>query len=321
MSQAHDITTQDYNGSLLTTQLLSGTNQTLVLSDLGPETDTTISTGANKTLKVGEAYTLDDGREVTIQGSGTAQPGVNVAGLTVPLGEEVPLVIAEDEAGETVFIYPEGTPNEADQVALVINATETDFVICFVAGTLIATPQGARPVEQLRVGDPVVTRDNGVQKIRWIGRRNLAGATLRWRPELRPIEIKAGALGHGEPGSDMMVSPNHRVLVRNHLTELYFAEREVLVAAKHLVGMAGVRIAQVPQVSYVHFLCDRHEVVLSNQAWTESFHPGDFSLKSLGAEQREEIYALFPELQQPDGLTAFVAARHSLKRFEAQLLH
>jgi hypothetical protein len=80
----------------------------------------------------------------------------------------------------------------------------------------------------------------------------------------------------------------------------------------HSVDAAGV--------SYVHFMFDRHEVVLSNGAWTESFHPGDYTLKGMGNAQRSEIFDLFPELKTPEGLDSYQVARRTLKRHEAALL-
>jgi len=116
------------------------------------------------------------------------------------------------------------------------------------------------------------------------------------------------------------VSPNHRVLVANDKTALYFEEREVLAAAKHLTGLDGVDEVDTLGVTYIHMMFDNHEVVLSNGAWTESFQPGDLSLRGIGDEQRQEIFELFPELEHAEGLKAYGAARRSLKKQEAQLL-
>ena len=194
------------------------------------------------------------------------------------------------------------------------------IVPCFTPGTLIATPEGERLVEDLNVGDRVITRDNGIQEIRWAGRKDLTGHDLARQPHLQPVMIRKGALGNNLPEHDMLVSPNHRVLVANDKTALYFEEREVLVAAKHLTGLDGVESVERLGVSYVHIMFDQHEVVLSNGAWTESFQPGDYSLKGIGNAQRQEILELFPELAEEDGLRAYASARRSLKKHEAALL-
>ena len=195
-----------------------------------------------------------------------------------------------------------------------------EIVPCFTPGTLIATPQGERLVEDLQVGDRVITRDNGIQEIKWVGRKDLTGFDLARKPHFKPILIQQGALGNNLPEHDMLVSPNHRVLVANDKTALYFEEREVLVAAKHLTGLDGVDEVESNGVAYIHVMFDSHEVILSNGAWTESFQPGDYSLKGIGNAQRQEILELFPELEHAEGLKAYASARRSLKRHEAALL-
>ncbi|WP_417472216.1 Hint domain-containing protein [Leisingera sp.] len=197
---------------------------------------------------------------------------------------------------------------------------ERVVVPCFTPGTLIATPDGERRVEELKVGDRVITRDNGIQEIRWIGTRALAAADLADAEHLQPVLIRQGALGNGLPERDMMVSPNHRVLIANDKTALYFEDREVLVAAKHLTGLDGVDQVATSQVTYIHFMFDQHEVVLSDGAWTESFQPGDHSLRGLDNAQRNELFALFPELQSEQGRISYAAARRALRKHEAHLL-
>ncbi|WP_057796760.1 tandem-95 repeat protein [Roseovarius atlanticus] len=203
----------------------------------------------------------------------------------------------------------------------VLKFTEIEDIIpCFTPGTVIATPKGERLVEELREGDKIITRDNGLQEIRWVGRRDLSGQELARAPHLQPVLIRAGSLGHGLPERDMMVSPQHRLLINNEKSALYFEDREVLAAAKHLTGMEGVISVEASSVSYIHFMFDQHEVVLSNGAWTESFQPGDTVLDAMGHDQRNEIFDLFPELAEREGLDAYTAARRSLKKHEARLL-
>ena len=209
----------------------------------------------------------------------------------------------------------------SDNVEGTLTFTEIEDVIpCFTPGTVIATPKGERLVEELAVGDRIITRDNGLQEIRWLGRRDLNGQELMSAPHLKPILIRAGSLGHGLPERDMMVSPQHRVLINNERSALYFEDREVLAAAKHLTGIEGVDPVDTQGVSYIHFMFDQHEVVLSNGAWTESFQPGEQVLDGMGTAQKREIFDLFPELQETDGLKAYQAARRSLKQHEAGLL-
>jgi len=176
-----------------------------------------------------------------------------------------------------------------------------DEVFCFVAGTLIETENGFVPVETLQVGDKVMTRDNGLQPIRWIGSVKLKAAALKASPKLMPIRIRAGALGDGVPSSDLLVSPQHRVLVRSKIAQKMFGTMEVLVAAKQLLQLDGVDIAtDLAEVEYFHILFERHEVVNSNGALTESLYTGPQALRSVGKAAREEIFALFPQLSDAD---------------------
>ena len=195
-----------------------------------------------------------------------------------------------------------------------------NVIPCFTPGTLIATPKGERRVEELQVGDRVITRDNGIQEIRWTGAKPIGWQELQANQHLKPILVTAGSLGNGLPERDMLVSPNHRVLVANDRTALYFDEREVLVPAKHLVDNKAIMPVELRGTTYLHFMFDNHEVVLSDGAWTESFQPGDYSLKGIGNAQRNEIFELFPELETAEGLEDFSAARRTLKKHEAALL-
>jgi len=232
--------------------------------------------------------------------------------------------------GGTIRVYHDDTNPEnghvdfRDSTGAVIGSmqfSEIESVVpCFTPGSLIATPKGERLVEDLQVGDKIITRDNGIQEICWVGEKYLNWRTLAASPHLSPILIKKGALGNGLPERDMMVSPNHRMLVANEKTALYFEEREVLAAAKHLVDHRGILQAEVMTARYLHFMFDKHQVVLADGAWTESFQPGDLSMKAVGNAQRTEITELFPELSTAEGIQAYQSARKTLKAHEAKLL-
>ncbi len=235
-------------------------------------------------------------------------------------GDDFDLGALGSETGTAVLA--DGTTvnfNEIETIQ-VVEPSDPDACICFTPGTMVATAMGERPVESLKVGDTVITRDNGLRKIAWIGHKSVDPMMLHAHPELRPVTIKAGSLGNNMPDRDIMVSPNHRMLMANEMTSLLFDESETLVAAKHLVGKAGVTRAMVPSTTYIHILFETHEVVLANGAWSESFQPGDYSMNGLETGQRTEILHLFPELAQTEGLDQYSAARRSLKRHEAELL-
>ncbi len=90
-----------------------------------------------------------------------------------------------------------------------------------------------------------------------------------------PIRIKANALGKGLPKRDLLVSPQHRILVSDWRAELMFGVSEVLVAAKHLVNDRDIRVAtDLDEFEYYHILFESHQTVFSEGLPSESFHPG-----------------------------------------------
>lgn len=186
---------------------------------------------------------------------------------------------------------------------------------CFTPGAMITTQRGEVAVQHLQVGDRVITRDNGIQPVRWVGKTQMFLQDFQAEPHLLPVLVRQGSLGKGLPERDLMVSPNHRLLVANERTSLRFSEREVLVAAKHL-SVPGVHTVQSSGTTYIHFMCDRHEVVLVNGIWTESFQPEDQSLKTIGNAQRLEIYEIFPELKTEAGRAAYKSARQTVTSAE-----
>ncbi len=182
-------------------------------------------------------------------------------------------------------------------------------VNCFTPGALIDTPSGACPVEDLRPGDTVHTRDNGPQPVRWIGSRTLEGPVLRVANHLHPVVIRKNALGAGLPSRDLRLSPGHRLLLLGDHPLLDAGEAEVFVFAGHLAGTRGIFREAVTRVRYIHFLCDRHEVVRSHGIWTESFQPNAPALEGMSQSAREELLTLFPELGAAASGEGFAAAR------------
>jgi len=186
------------------------------------------------------------------------------------------------------------------------------IVPCFVRGTRIKTDRGEIAVEALTEGDRVLTLDNGYQPIRWVGcaRRIAQG-------RLAPVRIRAGALGNER---DLLVSPQHRMLLRGWQASLMFGEAEVLVAAKALINDRTILRQEGGEVDYFHLLFDQHEIVFAEGAPSESFHPGREGLRGLDAATRAELLELFPELANEGGEDYGSAARLSLRDYEGRLL-
>lgn len=165
-------------------------------------------------------------------------------------------------------------------------------IVCFALGTLIATQCGEVSVETLKVGDMVMTLDHGLQPIRWIHFHEcpLDGVERSAKPML----IAAGSIRQGVPSRDLIVSPNHRILVGGAGQLAMDFDDEALVAAKALTSLSGVRhMAGKRHITWVHFACDRHEVVIANGCLTESLLLGPMVMQGLTAKERRDVEAIF----------------------------
>ncbi|WP_415404249.1 Hint domain-containing protein [Tateyamaria sp. SN3-11] len=194
-------------------------------------------------------------------------------------------------------------------------------VICFTPGTRIDTPDGPRLIEDLREGDKVATKDSGAQEILWVGSRRMTGARLFAMPRLRPVRIAAGALGVERPDQELLVSPEHRMLIKGDVARDLFNTPEVLVAAKDLINGTNIRVdLKVRHVTYVHLLLPRHEVLRANGVETESFHPANAALSTLAVDDRARLLARLPDLEF-DAHTYGTYARRNLSASEAAILN
>jgi hypothetical protein len=143
----------------------------------------------------------------------------------------------------------------------IINADTNPFTTCFLAGTLIATPDGPRAVEALAAGDLVLLADGRALPVRWRGVQTVARA---FADPLRsfPIRIAAGALGEGLPARDLFLSPDHALFLDG-----------ALVQAGALVNGSSVRrLDDVPETfRYFHVELDEHALLVAEGLAAESF--------------------------------------------------
>jgi hypothetical protein len=186
------------------------------------------------------------------------------------------------------IFYEDGNQFNNDFGAIGFQMNSFGDVVCFCRGTLIETKTGERPVEDLSEGDLILTRDNGYQPLRWV-----TSSTIGGRGPQAPIRIAAGALGNN---TELMVSPLHKMLISGWCAELYMGQDEALVMAKSLVNGDTICPAPCQTVEYFHIMFDRHEIVLSNNCWSESFYPGEQALRTLDQSARENLFSKFPEL-------------------------
>ncbi|MEL6478966.1 MAG: Hint domain-containing protein, partial [Pseudomonadota bacterium] len=237
---------------------------------------------------VGNALTNQDGtvtaNEVIVTGGG-GSPQV----LTFPSGESVQV--------------PDGTVNTTTSGTQFQSLVAMGVPPCFAPGTLILTERGEVPVEHLRLGDMVLTADRGPQPLRWIGKRTVVFGPENARGDKdKPVEIKAGALGHGRDGPlprrTLVVSPLHRMVLAGSDIAATFDEPEVLALAKALTGHPHIRhMKGKAQIDYFSLLFERHEIIFAEGVATESFRPGHVAMQGFKPHVREQIYQIYPLLR------------------------
>jgi hypothetical protein len=191
--------------------------------------------------------------------------------------------------GETVTLDMPGLAPSDFTVAVAAGATtigfgsnETAIVACYGRGTLIATPRGEVPVEDLSIGDEVVTASGALRPIKWIGRRSYGGRFIIGRTDILPICIKAGALDANVPRRDLWISPHHAMYLEGALIEV-----------KDLVnGVSIVQAQAVDKVEYFHIELDSHDVIVAEGALSETFLDDN----SRGMfHNAHEYHALYPD--------------------------
>lgn len=250
--------------------------------------------------------------------------------LTNGHGRWVATLIDMNELDRPLLMFTGGVPPEGEALFVLdglhgpsIVATRTERaegVVCFTPGTMLETASGPLLVEDLVAGDRVVTKDNGSQEILWVGTRRVSGARLYAMPDLRPVRIREGALGNDRPTGDLIVSPDHRVLVTGAAPTALWGETEVLVAARDLIDNWSVsRDMAARSVTYIHLMLKDHGIVVANGVETESFHPGVAALDKIAEEQRLRLFDVMPALEQDPG-TYGPMSRRVLSTAEAALL-
>lgn len=223
-------------------------------------------------------------------GVSTLSSGPNLVALDSPDGA-VQVLIAVPVGRIEVAYYNGNTGAQA----ITISDFSFDSIplapSCFAAGTLIKTPRGAVPVEQLAADDLVITARNGPMPIRWIGHRRFAAIG-----KLAPICISKGALGNTR---DLLVSPMHRMAVSGLPVATLFAENEVLVPADALLDGDRIYRKSGGEVTYYHILLDSHEIVFAEGTPAESLFIGQDSSELSGFSKAAlaEVHAIFPELE------------------------
>ncbi|GGD32694.1 hypothetical protein GCM10011358_16050 [Sinisalibacter lacisalsi] len=191
---------------------------------------------------------------------------------------------------------------------------------------LVETARGPVLARDLRVGDKLVTRDAGLQPLRWIGTSTVvydvpeatADAAMPAGPG--PVRIRAGALGSTPEGGNLVLAPGQRLLVRSPLNQVLFGTDEVLAAAGDLTHLDGVEIVPRSVARWSHPLLDSHQMIRVNGLWMESFAPDMWSIRVAHPEEWHAMTEAVPRLRYDTTAANYVEMRVTIDDREAQLI-
>jgi len=235
----------------------------------------------------------------TIMDFDTVVDRVNLASSGVETWADVQGRLGSDFDGTALLTLDDGSTLRFEGLT-VADLTEDNFIlppppVCFALGTMIATPRGEIAVESLQPGDVIGTLDHGPQPLLWVGRRTSTFGHGDHRHQ--PVRIAVGAMGHGLPYRDLLVSPQHRLLVKGPDGKRFAAGG--LAKAKGLCSQHGIAQDNAcTSVEYLQLLLPRHAIVLANGVPAETFLPRAFALISLSAADHAALCAVIPGLAE-----------------------
>ena len=274
-----------------------------VYSDDAPDTATLILNGSAGSGAISFA---GDGADVLVI-NGLVMPTNEMTGFASNVSFDLTSIPEEDVTG--IIATPDQmtiTTTVGNFTLNVAGADQQDFivekdanggtiVVCYLAGTRILTPTGERFIEELQIGDRVVTRWSGVQSIRWIGRQSFSRRFLQANTDKAPVRIHTGALADQAPFRDLYVSPNHSMLLAND------EGGEQLVLASWMIN--GITITQNEMPNEVHYFqleLTKHDCVIAEGTWSETYADGD-NLRGQ-FHNAAEFHELYPDHREPDEL-------------------
>jgi len=190
--------------------------------------------------------------------------------------------------GDVNLTWPGFDPST---IQITTDGTDTYITpLCFLRGTRVLTPTGEAMVEDVRIGDRLVTVFGGQREVRWIGRQSYDARFVRNNPAKRPVRILAGALGEGRPARDLRLSAGHSILLGGRL-----------VLARSLVNGITVIDEAEPDEAWLDYFSiefETHDCLVAEGVFAESFADGA-GLRDQFHNVRE-FNARYPGFESPD---------------------
>ncbi len=163
------------------------------------------------------------------------------------------------------------------------------------AGANLRTPIGERRIEFFRKGDLVVTRDNGLQPVRMIWKREIPEAEIAADPSLAPVLLNTRAIGPMMPARPLRVGGAHRLLIPGWRLEDEDDKINCLVPARDVDGVSLGNETDAVEATYYNIVFDAPQVFCANGMPVESFVPTPESLRLMSADVKKELRSIFPD--------------------------
>ncbi|KMW57863.1 Type I secretion target repeat protein [Candidatus Rhodobacter oscarellae] len=213
--------------------------------------------------------------------------------------------------GTELTVISESNPTRANALDY------TTFVTCFESGVPIDTEFGPIPAGEVEIGMRLPTVDGALREVLWTSQRRVCRQMLETFPRMQPVLIPAGSLGPGVPLRSLLLSPDHRVMLNSRIALRRFGTPNVMVAARFLVGLPGIRhVIPEHSVEYVHFLLAEHSAISACGLQSESLYLGKMTLRSLSPMKRRAL----TKATERHGLEWATSRFRFLKRREAEAL-
>ena len=179
---------------------------------------------------------------------------VNTNTLAMTLSAGAPVDVTLDPGQSYAGLFPHSTTSGSDNF-IILNTTP-----CFLCDTHILTEHGEVKVQDLAIGDRVVTLSGALRPITWIGTGHVL-ATPGRRDAATPVIVRKGALADNVPTRDLRVTKGHSLLID-----------DVLIPVEELVNHRSILWDDRAQaVTIYHIELATHDVLLADGAPAESY--------------------------------------------------
>jgi hypothetical protein len=270
----------------------------------------------NATDAGGNAVTVASGSVLEVEWTLTATP--------VGSGEPIDLLFVAagpgENQGDLTFVVSTAplVPGTTYDITFKNDSGGTPYgeLVCFVRGTLIRTPDGDVPVESLKLGDRVMTYDDGAQLITWTSNRMV----LFPQGDERPIWVEPNSFGPDQPYQKTGFSPRHCLLQQDPQNQVIFGSDAMLTATRDCVDHSDItQQDNAAPVEYFHFMFDKHALVWANGLLSESFFPGPIARRSLDPISRARLVSIYPSLSDPEAPAPFQSVRPRMRGYESRV--